>query len=87
MIIIYIRIFIPNNKTALQNCFCRAEFFRVAYSTETIEYDNIFDFYKLSYKTRTLDTLYQILLAEEVHYYEGRDNHNTCGISDNGVVE
>ena len=38
-------------------------------------------------KSRTLDTLNQILLAEEVKNYKGSDYHKTASVSDSCIVE
>ena len=41
----------------------------------------------LAYDTATLNTLYQILLAEEVEYNQRQNNHNAAGVVDCGIVE
>ena len=64
-----------------------APIFVGCYSSKAIEIDNLFEFYKLSYKTRTLDTLYQILLAEEVKNDKGRDNKHTRCVLNYDLIE
>ena len=41
----------------------------------------------LSYKTGTLDTLYKVLLAEQVHNYEREYDHYCRGITNNVLIE
>ena len=41
----------------------------------------------LTYKAGTLDTLYQILLAEQVHNNERCYDKNTCGTLENVLIK
>ena len=41
----------------------------------------------LSDKSGSLDSLYQISLTEEIYDNEGRDDHDTCRIADDAVIE
>ena len=42
---------------------------------------------KLTYETGTLDTLYKVLLTEEVHYYKRSDDHKARRILYNSFEE
>ena len=63
---------IPQNENGRQSCGCRPK-------TSV--------FLLVCSKSRTLDTLYQILLAEEVYYYERSYYHNSASISYSRVIQ
>ena len=41
----------------------------------------------LSDKSGSLDSLHQISLTEEIYDNEGRDDHDTCRVADDAVIE